>query len=96
MLIAYCDACQSSVQATRGPWIGPRSPWQNSAGRKLCRRNNEVNALECDFESNDVPHNAWRDKPNFVRENPKFGIKAIQVRVGAEYTMRKGAAKPCW
>jgi hypothetical protein len=44
MLIAYRDACQSSVQAIWGPWIGPRSPWQNSAGRKLCRRNKEVNA----------------------------------------------------
>jgi hypothetical protein len=28
---------------------------------------------------------------DFVRENPKFGIKAIQVRIDAEYTKRKGA-----
>ena len=28
---------------------------------------------------------------DFVRENSKFGIKAIQVRVDAEYTMREGA-----
>ena len=33
MLIAYRDACQSSVQAIWGPWIGPRSPWQNYKGR---------------------------------------------------------------
>ena len=33
MLIAYRDACQSSVQAIWGPWIGARSPWQNYKGR---------------------------------------------------------------
>ena len=28
---------------------------------------------------------------DFVRENPKFGIKGIQVRIDAEYTMHKAA-----
>jgi hypothetical protein len=44
-----------------------------------------------------VLYSRWLDFPtagqaqDFVRKNPKFGIKATQVRVEAEYTMRKGA-----
>jgi hypothetical protein len=44
-----------------------------------------------------VLYSCWLEFPtagqaqDFVRENPKFGIKAIQVRVEAECTMRKDA-----
>ena len=66
MLIAYRDVCQSSVQASWGLWIGPRSPWQNYKSRLP-----EIDAarLHEQIERLPVPANAL----SAVRTKPAHG-----------------------
>ena len=47
MLIAYRDACQSSVQAIWGPWIGPRCAFERR------RMPGKIEASGGEFKAND-------------------------------------------